>query len=77
MMIMDLLVLCTQTYQTTFQFFILIAHVQRKQLVHISNNLVFPSKIWNNFLQIYAPEIGLISYHNMIRTLHMMCSQIT
>ena len=57
-----------------FPIFILIAHLPRKQLFHILKNVVFPSKILNNFLQIYATEIGLICYHTMIRTLHIMCS---
>ena len=33
---MIILAFCTQTYQTTFKFIILIAHVRRKQLVHTS-----------------------------------------
>ena len=85
MMIMDLLVFYTQTYQTTFHFFILIAHVPRKQLVHISKNVVFSqqnieqfssnlrNRNWSDLLSYNDPNFAYNVFSNSITELFDTC----
>ena len=84
-MIMDSLVFCTQTYQTTFQFFILITHVRRKKHVHIlkkhsfsqQNIEQFSSNLrnrnWSDLLSYNDPNFEYNVFSNSITELFDTC----